>query len=99
MKKAFHALTLTTALTLAGFTAAGAESLLQPSDTSSPATYTSTCWYTCFSFDGSGATHYTVFNVTKAECCGGAAVSCPPGAVPSHPAWGEPAEMCPINEM
>lgn len=99
MKKAFHALTLTTALTLAGFMAAGAENLQQQSGTSSPATYTSTCWYTCFSFDGSGATNYTVFNVTEAECCSGAAVSCPPGSVPSHPAWGEPAQMCPINDM
>jgi hypothetical protein len=89
VKKALHALTLTTALTLAGFAAAG---------TSSAAEYTSTCWLTCFSF-GTGVTSYEAFNVTKADCCSGAALSCPPGSRPGYPAWGEPAELCPINTM
>jgi hypothetical protein len=44
-------------------------------------------------------THYKAFNVTKDECCSGAALSCPPGSVSSHPSWGEPAEKCPVNDM
>jgi hypothetical protein len=98
MNKALHALTLTTALTLACFAAAGAESLQQQTGTSNATAYTSTCWLTCFSL-GTGVTRYKAFNVTKEACCSGAVLSCPPGSAPAHPSWGEPAETCPINNM
>jgi hypothetical protein len=98
VNKALHALTLTTTLILAGFTAAGAEYAQQQPYTSNAAAYTSTCWLTCFSL-ATGRTNYKAFNVTQAECCSGAALSCPSGSAPAHPSWGEPAVTCPINEM
>jgi hypothetical protein len=96
VKKVLYALSLTTALTLAGFPAAGAESPQQQSDTSGWE-YRSTCRVTCFSLE-TGATDYTIFNVTQDECCGGTAWSCPPDAQASHPVWGEPGKTCPVNE-
>lgn len=111
MKKAFHALALTTALTLAGFTVVEAENIRQQSGTSSAASYitpggctitplgcVSTCWVKCLSLQ-TGVTKYTIPNVTQDECCSGAVWSCPPGSAPAHPSWGEPAATCPINEM
>ena len=63
----------------------------------SAAAFTSTCWLTCFSLNPGGVTNYKVFNVTKAACCSGSALSCPPGSVSGQPAWGEPAALCPFN--
>jgi hypothetical protein len=90
--KAFRALTLTAALTLAGFTATVGESLQQV-DASSAVAFTSTCWLTCFSLNPPGVTKYKAFNVTKDACCSGLALSCPPGATPNL-SWGEPAQVC-----
>jgi len=89
--KALRALTLTTVLTLAGFTATVGESL-QQADTSSAVAFTSTCWLTCIGIS-SGVTKYKAFNVTKDACCSGSALSCPPGATPNL-SWGEPAQVC-----
>jgi hypothetical protein len=94
VNKALHALTLTAALILACFTAYPQQ---QP-HISNAAGFASTCWLTCFSL-ATGMTSYKAFNVTQAECCSGAALSCPPGSAPAHPSWGEPAVTCPINEM
>jgi hypothetical protein len=82
VKKFSRALTLTSALTLAVFTAAHGQSLQVGS----------TCWLTCISLS-SGVTYYTAPNITKSDCCSGAAMSCPPGAYANY-SWGEPAEVC-----
>lgn len=95
MKRAFHALTLAAALTLAGFTAASGEDLqLQEAGTSSAAAYTSTCWLTCFSLNPLGVMNYKTFNVTQDACCSGAVLSCPAGSTPTTLAWGEPMAIC-----
>jgi len=84
VKKIIRALTLTTALTLVGFTANAA---MDP---------TSTCWLTCFSLS-SGVQYYKTFHVTQSDCCSGAALSCPPGSAPGSLAWGEPAQLCGLH--
>ena len=76
---------------------AGEESPQQAA-TSSATEITSTCWVTCFSFSPPGKTSYTIPNVTEYDCCNGLAWSCPPGATPSHPFWGEPAESCSVSD-
>jgi hypothetical protein len=93
--KALRAVALTTALTLAGFTATVGESL-QQAETRSTVAFTSTCWLTCISLNPPGVTHYKAFNVTKEACCSGSALSCPPGAIPNT-SWGEPATVCAPN--
>ena len=85
MKKVVRALTLTTAFTLVGFAANGA---MDP---------TSTCWLTCLSLE-SGVQYYKTFNVTQQDCCSGAALSCPPGSMPGSIAWGEPAQLCGLQD-
>jgi len=92
--RTFRALTLTTALTLAGFTSTLGENL-QQAGSSRAVAFTSTCWATCFSLS-SGVTKYKAFNVTKEACCSGSVLSCPSGATPSL-SWGEPAQVCPPN--
>lgn len=82
MKRSLRALTLTSALTLAVFTAAHGESLQVGS----------TCWLTCLSL-GSGVTYYKAFNVTQSDCCSGVAMGCPSGGYANY-SWGEPAEVC-----
>jgi hypothetical protein len=84
MKTILRAITLTTAITLTGLAAASGWDI------------TSTCWLTCFNLS-SGATQYKSFGVTQADCCSGAALSCPAGGTPSY-AWGEPANPCGLND-
>jgi len=93
VKKALFASPLLLVFLLTGPMAASEESLQQANTTTALAP-TSTCWYTCFSFNPPGVTNYKIFHVTKEDCCSYAVVSCPPGATPSHPAWGEPALSC-----
>jgi len=85
--KALRALSLTAALTLAGFTATVGESAVA---------FTSTCWLTCISLNPPGVTNYKAFHVTKDACCSGSVLSCPPGAIPNT-SWGEPAAVCAPN--
>ena len=97
MKKALYVLTLTLIFNLTGLIAARGESLQQAA-ISSALEPTSTCWLTCFSLNPGGVTSYKTFHVTQQACCSGAALSCPPGSVPSHPSWGEPAKLCPLPD-
>lgn len=88
---------LMAAVSASGLAAAASEEIPRQADVSS-ASVLSTCWVTCFSFNPPGKTSYTIFNVTEYDCCNGLAWSCPPGAVPSHPFWGEPAESCSVSD-
>ena len=98
MKKALYILALILAFHLTGLAAANGGGL-QQAGTNRAWEPTSTCWLTCFSFS-SGATQYKTFHVTKSACCGGSALSCPPGSTPGGLAWGEPAEICgPSTEL
>jgi len=92
MKKALSILALILVFHLTGLASASGGSRHQ-SGTNKAWEPTSTCWLTCFSLS-SGVAHYNTFNVTKSACCGGTALSCPPGSTPGGLAWGEPAMLC-----
>lgn len=86
MKRVVQALVLTAAAGAAAFLPAPGQAALPTG---------STCWLTCISLT-TGVQRYKAFNVSQNACCSGSYMSCPPGAYATY-AWGEPAELCPLN--